>query len=91
MSTVEIAEVRSDDMDRFVEIAHGFWGGAPEPGMELVSKLLDRAVLARTDGADIGAAAVIDFRLSLPGSRNGARRAAWAVTISAVQMWVATP
>jgi predicted acetyltransferase len=70
MSTVEIAEVRSDEMGRFVEIAHRFWGGAPEPAMELVSKVLDRAMLARTDGEDIGAAAVIDFRLSLPGGQS---------------------
>jgi hypothetical protein len=32
--------------------------------------VLDRAMLARIDGEDVGAAAVIDFRLSLPGGER---------------------
>jgi predicted acetyltransferase len=84
MSALEIAEVRSDEMGRFVEIAHSFWGGAPEPGMELMSEVFDRAVLARIDGDDIGAAAVIDFRLSLPGGQSVAMDGVTWVGVSAV-------
>jgi predicted acetyltransferase len=83
MSAMEIAEVRADEMGRFVEIAHRFWGGAPEPGLELVSKVFDRAMLARIDGEDVGAAAVIDFRLSLPGGEQVAMDGVTWVAVSA--------
>jgi predicted acetyltransferase len=70
MSAIEIVEVARRDMQQFVHRAHGFWGEAPEPGIEQVALVLDRGWFARLDGDDVGAAAVIDFTLSLPGGRR---------------------
>ena len=67
MSAVEVVEVPSGQMAQFVETAHGFWGEAPEIGMDQVHRVLDRAMLARLGGEDVGAAAVIELPLRLPG------------------------
>ncbi|MBJ7594588.1 MAG: GNAT family N-acetyltransferase [Candidatus Dormibacteraeota bacterium] len=67
MSAIEIVDLAPSDFEHFVLTAHGFWGEAPEIGMEQVHHALRRAMLARLDGEDIGAAAVIDFPLTLPG------------------------
>ncbi|MDQ6856810.1 MAG: GNAT family N-acetyltransferase [Candidatus Dormibacteraeota bacterium] len=67
MNDIEVVDVAPADMEHFVRTAHGFWGEAPEPGMDQVAHVLDRAWLARLDGEDVGAAAVIDFALALPG------------------------
>ncbi len=70
MSTIEVVDVAPSAMEHFVQTSHRFWGEAPEPGMEQVAHVLDRAWFARLDGEDVGAAAVIDFTLSLPGGRR---------------------
>jgi predicted acetyltransferase len=70
-------------MERFVRSAHGFWGEAPEPGADQVHKVLDRALLARLDGEDAGAAAVIDFPLTLPGGGRVAMDGVTWVAVSA--------
>ncbi len=67
MTAIEIVDIHRSDMERFVKVAHGFWGEAPEPGMEQVHTVLDHAVLARLGGEDVGAAAVIEMPLMLPG------------------------
>jgi predicted acetyltransferase len=67
MSVIEIVDVATADMERFVSTADGFWGGIAEEGLDLVHEVLARAFLARLDGDDVGAAAVIDFPLTLPG------------------------
>jgi predicted acetyltransferase len=68
VSTLEIVDVAPADMQQFVLTAEGFWGEVPEPGLDMVHHVLDRALLARLDGGDVGAAAVIDFELRLPGA-----------------------
>jgi predicted acetyltransferase len=83
MSAIEIVDVARPDMERFVHVAHGFWGEAPEPGMDAVQHVLDRAVLARLDGEDVGAAAVIEFPLKLPGGAEVAMDGVTWVAVSA--------
>jgi predicted acetyltransferase len=67
MSALQIVDVARADMGAFVVTVQSFWGELDEEGMDLVKDVLDRALLARIDGADVGAAAVIDFQLTLPG------------------------
>jgi predicted acetyltransferase len=83
MTAIEIVDVAPVDMKRFVLTAHGFWGEAPEPGTEHVHAALDRAILARVDGEDVGAAAVIDFPLTLPGGGRVAMDGVTWVAVSA--------
>jgi predicted acetyltransferase len=83
MSAIEVVDVPRSDMERFVRSAHGFWGEAPEPGADQVHKVLDRALLARLDGEDAGAAAVIDFPLTLPGGGRVAMDGVTWVAVSA--------
>jgi predicted acetyltransferase len=83
MTAVEIVDVPASQMERFVHAAHGFWGEAPEPGMEHVHNVLDRAIMARLDGEDVGAAAVIDFPLTLPGGGRVAMDGVTWVAVSA--------
>jgi predicted acetyltransferase len=70
VSTLEIVDVAPADMQQFVVTAEGFWGEAPEPGLDLLHHVLNRAMLARLDGGDVGAAALIDFELTLPGAAS---------------------
>ncbi|MDQ6847217.1 MAG: GNAT family N-acetyltransferase [Candidatus Dormibacteraeota bacterium] len=77
MSAIEVVDLAPSDFEHFVRTAHAFWGEAPEIGMEQVHHALRRAMLARLDGVDVGAAALIDFPLTLPG---GARVAMDGVT-----------
>ncbi|HWF56885.1 MAG TPA: GNAT family N-acetyltransferase [Candidatus Dormibacteraeota bacterium] len=67
MSSIEIVDVDRADMAAFVATAQGFWGEPGDDGLDLVKDVLSRALLARIDGGDVGAAAVIDFQLTLPG------------------------
>jgi predicted acetyltransferase len=83
MTAIEVVDVPRSDMERFVRSAHGFWGEAPEPGTDHVHKVLDRAVIARLDGEDAGAAAVIDFPLTLPGGGRVALDGVTWVAVSA--------
>ncbi|MGH7721429.1 MAG: GNAT family N-acetyltransferase [Candidatus Dormibacteria bacterium] len=83
MSPLEIVEVAPADMERFVLTAHGFWADVPEEGLDLVPRVLDRALLARLDGADVGAAAVIDFPLTLPGGASVAMDGVTWVAVAA--------
>jgi predicted acetyltransferase len=83
MSAIEIVDVARSDMERFVRTAHGFWGEAPEPGMDAVQHVLDRAVLARLDGEDVGGAAVIEFPLTLPGGAEVAMDGVTWVAVAA--------
>ncbi len=83
MSAIEIVDVARSDMERFVRTAHGFWGEAPEPGTDQVHHVLDRAMLARLDGEDVGAAAVIEFPLTLPGGGRVAMDGVTWVAVSA--------
>ena len=57
MSTLEIVDVAPADMQQFVVTAEGFWGEVPEPGLDLVHRVLDRAFLARLDEAALREAA----------------------------------
>ncbi|HSP65759.1 MAG TPA: GNAT family N-acetyltransferase [Candidatus Deferrimicrobium sp.] len=83
MSEIEVVDVAPADMERFVHVAHGFWGEAPEPGMDEVRHVLDRAVFARRDGEDVGAAATIGFPLTLPGGGEVAMDGVTWVAVSA--------
>jgi predicted acetyltransferase len=83
MSDLEIVDVARSDMERFVRTAHGFWGEAPEPGTDQVHHVLDRAMFARLDGEEIGAAAVIEFPLTLPGGGRVAMDGVTWVAVSA--------
>lgn len=83
MTAIEVVDVTPADMKQFVLTAHGFWGEAPEPGMDQVHRVLDRAMLARLDGEDVGAAAVIDFPLTLPGGGRVAMDGVTWVGVSA--------
>ncbi len=65
--SIEIVDVPRSEMERFVRTAHAFWGEAPEPGMDEVRDVFDRAMFARLDGDDVGGAAVIEMPLTLPG------------------------
>ncbi|HEY8756840.1 MAG TPA: GNAT family N-acetyltransferase, partial [Candidatus Dormibacteraeota bacterium] len=83
MSALEIVDVAPADMDAFVATAHGFWGEVPDEGLELVAHVLDRALLARIDGEDIGATGVIDFQLRMPGGGQVAMDGVTWVAVSA--------
>lgn len=83
MSEIEVVDVAPSDMERFVHVAHGFWGEAPEPGMDEVRHVLDRAVFARLEGEDVGAAAVIELPLMLPGGGEVAMDGVTWVAVSA--------
>jgi predicted acetyltransferase len=83
MSAIEIVDIAPADMDAFVATAHRFWGEVAEEGLDLVKDVLDRALLARLDGGDIGAAAVIDFQLTLPGRGRVAMDGVTWVAVSA--------
>ena len=65
--SIEIVDLPRSEMERFVRTGHAFWGEAPEPGMDLVSDVFDRAMFARLGGEDVGGAAVIELPLTLPG------------------------
>jgi predicted acetyltransferase len=84
MSAIEIVDVAPADMQQFVLTAEGFWGEVPEPGLDMVHHVLDRAMLARLDGGDIGAAAIIDFPLTLPGGATVAMDGVTWVAVSDV-------
>jgi predicted acetyltransferase len=82
VSTLEIVDVAPADMQQFVVTAEGFWGEVPEPGPDLVHQVLNRAMLARLDGGDVGAAALIDFELTLPGAATVAMDGVTWVAVS---------
>ncbi len=77
MSAIEVVDLAPSDFEHYVRTVQRFWGEAPEIGIEQVHHALRWAMFARLDGEDIGAAAVIDFPLTLPG---GARVAMDGVT-----------
>jgi predicted acetyltransferase len=83
MSAVEIVDVDRADLAAFVATAHRFWGEPEELGMDLVKDVLSHALLARIDGGDVGAAAVIDFHLTLPGGSAAAMDGVTWVAVSA--------
>jgi predicted acetyltransferase len=83
MSRIEIVDVASPDMAAFVATAQGFWGEPGDDGVDLVKDVLSHALLARIHGGDVGAAAVIDFQLTLPGGAAVAMDGVTWVAVSA--------
>jgi predicted acetyltransferase len=70
-STIEVVDVAPADMERFVALSLAFFGEAPpDEGLGTLQQTLNRSLVARLDGEDIGTAAVIDFQLTLPGGNR---------------------
>ncbi len=83
MSTVEVVDVPSADMERFVAMSLTFWAEPAEAMDAGVHSVLDRSLIGRVDGEDAGMAAVIDFELTLPGGGRVAMDGVTWVVVSA--------
>jgi predicted acetyltransferase len=68
MSGLQIVDVAPEGKERFVRTALNFLAETLEEDEIVgVQAVLDRALLARLDDDDVGAAAVVDYRLTMPG------------------------
>jgi predicted acetyltransferase len=84
MSEIEVVDVAGGGTADFVATSLRFWGEVPDPGIDTVHEVLDRALIARVDGQDAGTAAVIDFQLTLPGGGRVAMDGVTWVAVSPV-------
>ena len=81
MSSIDVVEVGRDDRYRFTRMAADYFGEEHDADLDKVPAVIDRAIVARDAGEEIGTAATIDFHLRMPG---GGRLAMDGVTWVAV-------
>ncbi|MEO8898848.1 MAG: GNAT family N-acetyltransferase [Candidatus Dormibacter sp.] len=83
MSDIELVNVERADLDAFVATMRRLFGQRVSPGHAHIKDILARSTLARLDGVDVGTAAVMDLRLTVPGGTQ--------VTMDGVTVVVVSP